>query len=79
MFIQVSLNDIEQVSYSNLEPKKLHALENSHDSFEAQLNSQSNPIALDSKRGKPYVILDGRHRVYMARQKGYSSVQARLL
>jgi hypothetical protein len=73
---QVRLSDIQTVSYSELEPKKLKALENSYDSFETQLNSKTNPIALDRGAGKPYQILNGRHRVYLARQKGYSSVPA---
>ncbi|MEQ8976167.1 MAG: ParB N-terminal domain-containing protein [Coleofasciculus sp. C1-SOL-03] len=73
---QVRLSDIQTVSSSELEPKKLKALENSYDSFESQLNSQRNPIALDRGAGKPYQILDGRHRVYLARKKGYSSVPA---
>lgn len=75
---QVKLSDIEQVNYSDLEPQKLKALVNSFDSFVAQLNSQQNPIALDSKR-RPYTIINGRHRIYLARQKGYSRVPARLI
>jgi hypothetical protein len=76
---QVSISDIEQIPRKELEEKKLHALENSYDSFEAQLNSKLNPIALDRGRGKPYEIIDGRHRIYLARQKGYTSVPARFV
>jgi hypothetical protein len=39
------------------------------------LNSESEPIALDMS-SKPYKIIDGRHRVYLARQKGYTEVRA---
>jgi len=69
------LSDIENVNRSNLESKKLHALENSYDSFDYQLNSSSDPIALDCTR-KPHRIINGRHRVYLARQKGYKEVSA---
>ncbi len=71
---RVSLSDIEQVSQSELSSSKLDALVNGYDSFEYQLNSSSNPIALSGSR--PYRIIDGRHRVFMARQKGYDSVPA---
>lgn len=70
----VPLNDIRHVSQSELSNKKLNALENGHDSFEYQLNSSSNPIALTG--GKPYDISDGRHRIFLARQKGYRYVPA---
>ena len=74
----VELSDIESVSRSALDTDRLHMLENGHDPFNAVLNSASDPIALDGSR-KPYRIVDGRHRVYLARQKGYSSVQARFV
>lgn len=72
----VNLSDIEYVSKDELSDAKLKALENSYDSFETQLNSSSNPIALDKGRGKPYGILNGRHRVWLARHKGYDEVPA---
>lgn len=71
---RVSLNDIEHISSSDLSSSKLDALVNCYDSFEYQLNSSSNPIALSGSR--PYRVIDGRHRVFMARQKGYDSVLA---
>ena len=46
-----------------------------YDSFETQLNSRNNPIALD-RSSWPYRIINGRHRVFLARQKGYSSIPA---
>jgi ParB-like chromosome segregation protein Spo0J len=73
--VQVKLEDIEKIDKSDLKQKKLDSLENSYDSFEDQLNSQFNPIALD-KHTTPYKILDGRHRVFLARKKGYTSVPA---
>jgi hypothetical protein len=73
---QVSLSDIEPVKKSELKDSRLRDLLNGHDSFEKVLNSKSDPIALDGKSGKPYKIIDGRHRVFLARQKGYSSVPA---
>lgn len=73
--VKVNLDDIESVNEGDLNQKKLNSLENSYDSFEDQLNSRSNPIALD-KNTTPYKIIDGRHRVFLARQKGYTSVPA---
>jgi hypothetical protein len=60
---------------NDLEQKKLDAVENSYDSFEDQLNSKFNPIALD-KGQSPYGVIDGRHRVFLDRQKGCKSVPA---
>ena len=71
----VRLSDIENVHRGDLDSSKLNALENGYDSFETQLNSRNNPIALD-KSARPYRIINGRHRVFLARQKGYSSVPA---
>jgi hypothetical protein len=73
--VQVKLSDIENIRKNDLEQTKLDALENSYDSFEDQLNSKFNPIALD-KGKSPYGVTDGRHRVFLARQKGYKSVPA---
>ncbi len=73
---QVSLSDIESVDKRDLSESRLKTLLNGYNSFEEVLNSKSDPIALDRGSGKPYRIIDGRHRVYLARQKGYSSVPA---
>jgi hypothetical protein len=73
--VQVKLSDIEELDLKDLEQAKLHALENSYDSFEDQVNSRSNPIALDMT-SIPYKILDGRHRIFLSRQKGHTSVPA---
>lgn len=74
-FLQVKLSDIEKVNLSDLKNSRLNTLSNGHDPFEKVLNSESEPIALDMK-SKPYRIIDGRHRVYLARQKGYTQVRA---
>ena len=79
-FYQVDLSDIESVNYSDLNPNKLDALENSYDSFEYQVNncSDDNAVAL-SKGGSKYQIINGRHRIYLARKKGWSSIRARFV
>jgi len=74
----VSLSDIESVSRSELKDSRLKALENGYAPFDKVLNSSSDPIALE-KNSRPYKISDGRHRVYLARQKGYSSVNVRFV
>ena len=73
--MNVSLSDIEQVSNSELSHSRLNTLENGYDSFDKVLNSSSDPIKLDCSV-RPYRIIDGRHRIYLARQKGYSSIDA---
>lgn len=72
--VNVSLSDIEHISQSDLSNAKLNSLVNGYDSFEYQLNDSNEPIALSGSR--PYTIINGRHRVFLARQKGYSSVPA---
>ena len=71
----VRLSDIENVSRNELNSSKLDSLENGYDSFETQLNSRNNPIALD-RSSWPYRIINWRYRVFLARQKGYSSIPA---
>jgi hypothetical protein len=71
----VSISDIRSISKSELNERRLSDLQNGFSSFEEVLNSKSDPIVLDSS-SKPYDIIDGRHRVYLARDKGYSSITA---
>ncbi len=71
---KISLLDIRNVSRSELDSHRLNTLEDGYSSFEEVLNSSSDPIKLDGS--KPYDITDGRHRIYLARQKGYSHVYA---
>jgi len=73
---QVRLSDIEDVSASDLSQSRLNDLETGHSSFDSVLNDSSDPITLDRSGGRPYEIVDGRHRIYLARKKGYSSVMA---
>lgn len=73
--VQIKLSDIEKLDIKDLKQSKLDAIENSCDSFETQLNSRFNPIALDMTSA-PYKIFDGRHRIFLSRQKGYTSVPA---
>lgn len=70
----VSLSDIENVSQSSLSQRRLDTLQNGYDPFDKVLVSKSDPIKLSGS--KPYRIIDGRHRIYLARKKGYSSIQA---
>ncbi len=75
----VSLKDIEDINPDELNPNRLRQLENGFCSFEDLIYGKcSDPIALD-KSIKPYRVIDGRHRIYLARKKGYSKVKARLI
>lgn len=74
-FAQIRLSDIERVDRNDLKESRLQTLLNGYSPFEEVLRSESDPIALD-KSTKPYRIIDGRHRVFLARQKGYSEVRA---
>ena len=73
---QVSLSDIEQVSKGELKDSRLDTLIDGYSSFDEVLRSSSDPIALSRSGGKPYSIIDGRHRVFLAHQKGLSFVPA---
>lgn len=70
----VKLSDIQSVSSSELRQSRLDNLLNGYSSFDQVLSNSSDPIALSKKGGAPYDIIDGRHRVYLARKKGYNSV-----
>lgn len=76
--IPVELDLIEPVDRSELDQRRLDLLEHGADAFDVVLHSTSNPIALDLP-GPPYQIQEGRHRVYLARQHGYTHVQAHCL
>jgi hypothetical protein len=75
----VDLDDIEDVNSYDLSDRRLEMLEGGHDSFDDVLNSWSDPITLDRRGGPPYTIIDGRHRIYIARERGYSSVPAKFI
>ncbi len=74
----VDLDDIEDVSRSELDSDRLETLENGFDDFDDVLNSSSDPITLEGDE-PPYQIIDGRHRIYLARERGYGSVPAQIL
>jgi hypothetical protein len=74
-FVQVKLSDIEYVDPSQLKESRLNTLLNGYEPFDKVLNSESDPIALDMS-SKPYRISDGRHRIHLARKKGYTEVRA---
>lgn len=69
----INLSDIE-TGFEIIEAK-VQSIINDNASFDELLNSRFSPIALD-KSTYPYTIINGRHRVYLARKKGYSSVPA---
>jgi hypothetical protein len=64
----IKLSDIEHVNVRNLEDYKLEALKNG--------KASDYPITLKRSSGLPYQILDGRHRIYLARQQGKSIIAA---
>lgn len=75
---KVNLSDIRNIEQSELENNRLNTLLQGHSSFEKVLESYSDPITIDAGNGKPFGVLDGRHRIYLARQKGYSSISAQV-
>ncbi len=75
----IYLNDVEFVNENNLTQTRLRQLENGICSFEDLIYGNcSDPITL-GKSTKPYRIIDGRHRIYLARKKGYKKIKARLI
>lgn len=76
-FYQVNLHDIRDVSISELSNSKLHALDNSYDSFDYQVNNCNSENAVCLSGNIPYEIINGRHRVYLARKKGWKTIKAR--
>jgi hypothetical protein len=62
----VKLSDIER-TYGSLSDKKLAALKRGE--------SPSGPIVLDRSQ-KPYKVIDGRHRIHLAREQKKSLIQA---
>lgn len=76
---QISLSDIEDIPYSDLKQDRLDMLLTGYSSFDDVLNNSSDPVALDKGGGKPYRIVDGRHRIYLARKKGFSTIPVRFV
>lgn len=75
---RINLNDIEPVKRDDLNSTRLDTLLNGYNTFDEVLAGAADPIALSGKKA-PYSIIDGRHRIYLARQKGYSSVNAKFI
>ena len=73
---EVFLSDIENINSNDLIDSRLYDLQNGYDPFDKVLNSKSDPITLDNSK-KPYTILDGRHRIFLARKKDYKKVNVR--
>lgn len=67
--VPVKMSDIRVPKLSELNAGKIRSIKNSPDSIEFLLHSKSDPIAL-YKGTLPYEICSGRHRVYVAYQKG---------
>ncbi len=71
----VKMSDIRVPKRSELNEGKIRSLENSPDSIESLLHSKTDPIALH-KGTPPYEVYSGRHRVYVAAQKGIKLIPA---
>lgn len=76
--VEIPLALVEEVNLSELEAERIETLLTGYSPFEEVLHSTRNPITLD-RPGPPYRIIDGRHRIYLARQRGYQSVPANCL
>ncbi|MGI8556402.1 MAG: hypothetical protein ACR2LT_08625 [Pyrinomonadaceae bacterium] len=74
--ILVPLADIENISHHELDQRRLDTLLHGFSPFEQVLKSGSDPITLDRRFGKPYRIIDGRHRIFLARQRGLPNIIA---
>ena len=71
----VKMSDIRVANRSELNEGKIKSIENSPDSISSLLHSKTDPIALH--KGKPpYEVYSGRHRVYVAFQKGIKLIPA---
>ena len=75
---EIDLDDIEDVGEGELSQSRLDDLRDGHSPFDDVLRSWSDPITLDRSNGTPYEIIDGRHRIFLAREMGYSTVPANL-
>ncbi len=74
MNIFTLLSDIENVSRQELDQRRLNTLLHGFNSFDQVLQSRADLITVDKRFGKPYRIIDGRHRIFLARQKGYRGI-----
>ena len=65
----VKMSDIRVPNRSELIEGKIRSIENSPDSISSLLHDETDPITLH-KGTPPYEVYSGRHRVYVANQKG---------
>ena len=70
----VDLDDIEDVDEDDLSEERLELLENGYSDFDDVLEGDE-PIRLGGTES-PFEIMDGHHRIFIARQRGYESVPA---
>lgn len=82
---QVPLSFIELIDISKLKASKLQSLRNGVSVMDGRTFSDilsrppaDGPIELDISNGRPYTILNGRHRVHLAREQGLGFVMAHL-
>lgn len=73
--VPVKMSDIRVPQRSELNEGKIRSIENSPDSISSLLHSKSDPIALH-KGSPPYEVYSGRHRVYVAAQRGIKLIPA---
>lgn len=71
----VKMSDIRVPNRSELIEGKIRSIENSPDSISSLLHDERDPITLD-KGTPPYEVYSGRHRVYVAYQKGIKIIPA---
>ena len=73
--VQVKMSDIKVPNRSELNEAKIRGVETAYDSLDTQLNSKTDPVSL-RRDTFPYEVYTGRHRVYVAYQRGYTSIPA---
>lgn len=69
----VLLVDIEAINERKLNQEKLEQIDRS---FQDIIYKSEYPICIDRRFGRPFKIIDGRHRIYIARQKSLRLVPA---
>jgi hypothetical protein len=73
--VPVKISDIRVPNRSELIEGKITSVENSPDSISSLLHDATDPITLH-KGTPPYEVYSGRHRVYVADQKGIKIIPA---
>lgn len=69
----IQLSEIKHVSYNELSVDRLNKLESGNKTLERIINETNDIITLQGKR--PYDIIDGRHRIFLARKLGLKSIR----